>query len=124
MISEQLSLISVALYFKLKTISFKNLYLGRVNFEMFCEILPVFISFAAFVAVERPLFRVRSHVALQMPRRSTSEVALATLVWLFSCVLLHHVYFQITSCKAGILTHRATVRLFPRVGPFVLLQMA
>ena len=124
MISEQLSLISVALYFKLKTISFKNLYLGRVNFEMFCEILPGFISFAAFVAVERPLFRVRSHVALQMPRRSTSEVALATLVWLFSCVLLHHVYFQITSCKAGIPTQCASVRLFPRVGPFVLHQIA
>ena len=123
MISEQLSLISVALYFKLKTISFKNLYLGRVNFEMFCEILPVFISFAAFVAVERPLFRVRSHVALQMPRRSTSEVALATLVWLFSCVLSHHVNFQIASFSTGILTHCASVKLFPRVSPFVLLQM-
>ena len=115
--------ISVVLYFKLKTISFKNLYLGRVNFEMFCEILPVFISFAAFVAVERPLFRVRSHVALQMPRRSTSEVALATLVWLFSCVLSYHVNFQIASFSTGILTHCASVKLFPRVGPFVLLQI-
>ena len=74
------------------------------------------------VTLERLLPTVRSHVALQITIRS--EVALVTVVWLFSCVLTHYVGFQITSCNAGILTHSASVRLFPRVGPFVLFQMA
>ena len=101
----------------------KNLILGHVNFEMSCEICLCFVCFAALVALERPLSRVLPCVALQITRRSTNEVALVTLVWLFSCVLPHHMGFQVISCNAGILTHRAPVRLFPRVGPFVLLQI-
>ena len=86
--------------------------LGRVNPEMFCE--PALLSgrFAALVAPEKLLPRVRPHVALQMTRRSTSEVALVTLVWLFSCMLPHHVLFQIASSNAGKLAHCASVRLF------------
>ena len=80
------------------------------------------VSFAAFVAPERFLPSVCPHVALQVTRRSASEVALVTLVWLFPCMLPHHVLFQLTSCNAGILAHCASVRLFPRVGPFVGLQ--
>ena len=91
---------------------------------MFCEIAFLSVSFAAFVAPERLFPTVRPHVALQITRRGTCVVALVTLVWLFSCMLPHCVNFQITSCNAGILAHCASVRLFPRVGPFVLLQIA
>ena len=91
---------------------------------MFCETCLVFVSFVAMAALERPLSRVRSHVPLQMTRLSTCVVALATLVWLFSRVLPHHVYFQFTSRNAGKLTHCASVKLFPRVGPFVMLHFA
>ena len=49
---------------------------------------------------------------------------MTTLEWLFSCVLPHHVFFQFTSCNTGELAHCASVRLFSRVGSFVLLQMA
>ena len=37
--------------------------------------------------------------------------------------VINNVDFQITSCNAGKLAHCASVRLFPRVGPFVPLQM-
>ncbi len=40
-----------------------------------------------------------------------------------SNIFPHHVNFQMTSCDAGKLAHGASVRLFPRVGPFVLLQI-
>ena len=93
-----------------------------MNPEMSCELFLSSVSFVAFSAPERLLPSVRCHVALQLTRRSTIVVALVTLVWLFSCVLPHHVLFQITSCNAGILAHCASVRLFPRVGSFVLLQ--
>ena len=66
---------------------------------------------------------VSPHVLLQVTRRGASKVALVTLEWLFSCMLPHHVNFQITSLNAGILAHCASVRLFPRMGPFVPLQM-
>ena len=89
---------------------------------MFCEVFFVFVSFVAFGAPERLLPSVRSHVPLQSIRRSASVVALVTLVWLFSCVLPHHVNFQVTSLNTGKLAHCASVRLFSRVGPFVLLQ--
>ena len=91
---------------------------------MSCQLALSFVSLAALTAFERLLPSVRLHMALQITRRSASEVALAALVWLFSCVLTHHVYFQIASLNAGILAHCASVRLFSRVGPFVLLQMA
>ena len=91
---------------------------------MCCEALFLCVSFATMVALERLYPCVRPHVALQGTRRSASVVALVTLEWLFSCMLPHHVNFQFTSCNAGKLAHCASVRLFPRVGPFVLLQMA
>ena len=98
--------------------------LGHVNSEKFCEIYLSFVSFVAFVALERPLPAVPPRVLLQVTRRSASKVALVTLEWLLSCVLSHHVNFQMTSCNTGILAHCASVRLFSRVGPFVPLQIA
>ena len=88
------------------------------------EILSVIVSFVALVAPERLLLSVRSHVLLQVTKRGASVVALFALVWLFSCVLPHNVNFQFTSLNAGKLARCASVRLFPRVGPFVFLQMA
>ena len=95
-----------------------------MNFEMLCELDIPFEIFTALVALERFHPRVRPNVALKMTRRSASVVTLVTLEWLFSCVHLQHVHFQITSCNAGILASCASVRLFPRVGPFVRLQVA
>ena len=91
---------------------------------MSCEIAFMCESFAAFVALERPLPRVRPHVALNITRLSESVVALVALEWFLSCVVFHHVNFQLTSCNAGKLAHCASVRLFPRVGSFVALQVA
>ena len=91
---------------------------------MFCEPPLFLVSFVACVAPERLLPSVCPHVALQITRGGASIVALVTLVWLYSCVLPHHVFFQSTSCNAGELAHCASVRLFPRMGPFVLLQSA
>ena len=91
---------------------------------MICEMVLSCVSFAALVALERPLPSVCHHVTLQITSCSADVVALVTLVWLFSCVIPHHVPFQITSLNAGILAHFASVRLFSRVGPFVILQMA
>ena len=82
------------------------------------------VCFAASVALERLLPRVRPHVLLQVTRRSASIIALVTLERLFSCVIPHHMLFQITSCNAGKLARCASVRLFPRMGSFVLLQIA
>ena len=91
---------------------------------MFCELSFSFVLFTALVAPERPLSSVRSHVTLQLAKSNATEVALVTLVWLFSCVHPHHVLFQLTSCNAGKLARCASVRLFPRMGSFVLLQIA
>ena len=95
-----------------------------MNSGMFCERILPHESFAALITLERLLPRVLSHVALQMRSCHTIVVAMVTLVGLFSCMLHHHVSFQITSIIAGKLAHCASVRLFPRVGPFVLLQIA
>ena len=100
-----------------------NLNLDRVNSNMFCEVVHLAVSFAAFVAPERLFPTVRPHVLWQLTRRSASEVALVTLVGFFSCMLPHHVIFQITSCNGGKLAHCASVRLFSRMGSFVLLQV-
>ena len=86
--------------------------LSHVNSGMFCELIFSVVSFAAFVAPERLLSSVRPHVLQQVTRSSASEVALVTLVWLFSCVLPHQVIFQIISLNAGKLAHCASVRLF------------
>ena len=90
---------------------------------MFRQVSLVRVWFAASVALERLLPRVRPHVALQITRLSESIIALVTLEWLFSCVDPHHVNFQLTSFNAGILASCASVRLFPGVGPFVVLQI-
>ena len=84
----------------------------------------VLVSFSAFVALERLLPRVRPNVLLQVTIRSASEVALVTLVRLFSCVHPHHVIFQLRSLNEGKLAGCASVRFFPRVGPFVVVQIA
>ena len=114
-------IVSMVLYFKIR---FSNLNLNHVNSGMLCKLPFSVVSFAALVALERLFPTVRLHVLLQVTRRSESEVALVTLVWLFSCVLPPHVNFQLPSCNAGKLAHCASLRLFPRMGPFVSLQMA
>ena len=91
---------------------------------MFCEGLFMCKNFATLVAIERLFPSVRLHVALQVTRSDAGVVALVTLEWLFSCVLPHHVFFQFTICNTGELAHCASVRLFPRVGSFVPLQIA
>ena len=90
---------------------------------MFCE--PAFntVSFAALVAIERLFPSVRLHMGLQLPRRCASVVALIALEWLFSCVVPHHVNFQIARLNAGELAHCASVRLFTRVGSYMSLQI-
>ena len=60
---------------------------------MFRQTSLVLVSFAALVALERLLPRVRPNVALQMTRLSESVVALVALEWFFSCVVFHHVNF-------------------------------
>ena len=82
------------------------------------------VCFAALVALERLLPRVRPNVLLQVTIRSTSENALVTLEWLLPCVDPHHVHFQLPSLNAGKLARCASVWLFSRVGSFVSLQMA
>ena len=91
---------------------------------MFRQVSLVCVCFAASVALERLLPRVRPHVALQVTRLSARVIALVTLVWLFSCVHTHHVGFQLSSSNAGKLALCASLRLLPRVGPFVHLQIA
>ena len=91
---------------------------------MSCEIAFLRECFAAFVARERPLPTVRPYVALQITRLSESIIALVTFEWFFSCVVFHHMNFQLSSLNEWRLAHCASVRLFPRVGPFVLLQIA
>ena len=89
-----------------------------------CEIYLVFVSFTAFVALERLQARVRPCVTLQITVRSASIVALITLEWLFFRVLPQNVIFQLINCNAGKLASYASVRFFPRVGSLVLLQIA
>ena len=81
------------------------------------------VCFAALVALERLLPRVRPHVALQITKRSASVVALVTLEWLFSRVHPHHVHFQLTSLNEGKLAHCASVRPFLGVGSCVALHV-
>ena len=101
-----------------------NADLWRVNSRMLCAQVLSCVSFAAFVALERSLPRVRPHVAPQLTRSCRSVVALVTLERLFSCVVPHHVHFQLISCNTGKLASCASVRLFPRVGSFVILKIA
>ena len=74
-----------------------------MNFDMFYKIFLLIVGFAAMVALEWSLPRVRPHVPLQITRRSASIVALVTLERLLSCVHTHYVSFQITSSNARII---------------------
>ena len=91
--------------------------------EMFRQTSLVLVSFAASVALERLRPHVGPRVTLQLTRRNASVIALVTLEWFFACVHPHHVIFQLTSCNEGKLASCASMRLFPRVGPFVILQI-
>ena len=97
---------------------------SSMNFDMFYKILLMFICSDALVALEWSLPRVRPHVPLQITRFSASIVALVTFERLLSCVLPHHVKFQITSLNARILACCASVWLFTRVRLLVPLQLA
>ena len=88
------------------------------------DVLLGFVSFLALVALEWFIHHVRSHVGFQIGRVSGSVVALVTSERSFSCVLLHHVIFQIASCNARILAHCASLWLFTGVRLLVLLQVA
>jgi len=74
-----------------------------MNLDMLSKIFLMFVGFAAFVALEWHLPRVRPHVALQSRRFSASIVALVTFERLLSCVHPHHMKFQITSLNARII---------------------
>ena len=97
---------------------------SNMNFDMFYEILLLCVGFTAMVALERSLPRVRPHVPLQLTRSNAGVVALVTFERLLSCVLPHHVKFQITSLNARILACCASVWLFTRVRLLVDLQVA
>ena len=93
--------------------------------KMSSEFLSPFESLIALVALEWSFPRMLPHVLLQSPRSSASVVALVTVEQLFSdLVLSHHVNFQFCSFNARILAHCASLWLFTRVPPLVLLQLA
>ena len=66
-----------------------------MNFEMIYKISLLLVSFAALIALEWSLPRVRLHMLLQTTRSRASVVALVTFERLLSCVFPHHVSFQI-----------------------------
>ena len=80
-------------------------------------------SFIALVALEESLPSVRLHVPLQITSCKASVVALVTFERLFSCVLPHHVNFQLRSCNARKIARCAPVGLFTRVRLLVGLQL-
>ena len=94
--------------------------LCHVYSGMFCERRLFLVSLVALVALERLFPAVHHHVALQLNRRDASVVALVTFVWLFSCMLPHHVIFQMTSSNAGKLAHCTMYicEAFPQSGSF------
>ena len=91
---------------------------------MACEAPLLFEIFITLVALEWFFPRVRPHVPLQSIRSSTSVVALVTFERLLSCVLPHHVNFQIAGLNARILARCAPLWLFTRVRHLVLHQIA
>ena len=76
---------------------------SNMNFDMFYKILLMFVGFAALVALESSLPRVRPHVPLQSIRSSAIIVALVTFERLLSCVLPHHMNFQFIRSNARII---------------------
>ena len=87
----------------------KNVIFKVVNVAIYAFVAGKFLKFGKCACVKK-LTNIMS---------GASVVALVTLVWLFSCVVPHHVNFQLTSLNAGKLTHCASVGLFTRVGSFV-----
>ena len=73
---------------------------SNMNFDMIYKISLFSVSLAALVALEWSFPSVRPHVRLQITRSSASIVALVTFERLLSCVLPHHVNFQLRSCNA------------------------
>ena len=69
--------------------------------SMSCETPLRFVSFLTLVALEWFLHHVRSRVSFQNARFDGCIVALVTFERPLSCVLLHHVIFQLTSCDAS-----------------------
>ena len=63
-------------------------------------------------------------VLVQITNRDTSIIALVTFERFFSCVLPHHVTFQLCSFNAGILAYCASLWLLTRVRLLVSLQVA
>ena len=95
-----------------------------MHFDVLLQRSLVFVSFAAVVALEWSFPSVFPLVALQSIRSSTGVAALVTFEWLLSCVLSHHVKFQISSCDARIIARCASLWLFTRVRLLVRLQVA
>ena len=91
---------------------------------MACEALLMFERFFTLLALEWSVPRMRSNVLLQMIRTSACVVALVTFERLLSCVLPHHVNFQMNSLNAGKIAQCAPVWLFTRVRLLVPLQVA
>ena len=87
---------------------------------MLCEIPILFVSFAAFVALERLHPRVLHHVATQVTRVYASIIALVTLEWLFSSMHPHHVLFHITSVNSRMLWEQVLLRV--SIATFVALE--
>ena len=86
-----------------------------MHFDVLLQRSLVFVSFAAVVALEWSFPSVFPLVALQSIRSSTGVAALVTFEWLLSCVLSHHVKFQVTSSIARIIARCARVCFFTRV---------
>ena len=101
-----------------------DLLKSNMNFDMFSKIALLLVSLAALVALEWSFPSVRPHVPLQITSCSASVVALVTFERLLSCVLPHHVNFQMNSSIARIIACCAPVWLFTRVRLLVSLQVA
>ena len=91
---------------------------------MTCEALLMFERFVTLVALEWFFPSVLPHVLLQLARSNASIVALVAFERLLSCVLSHHVNFQLRSCNARKRACCASVWLFTRVRLLVPLQVA
>ena len=102
------------------TLSKNNLSLKPVYTTMFCQATFMFESFVTIIALESLLLGVGYFVALQMTSWNKTVRALVTLVWFFSSVCSPHVDCQIASLYAWKVTLWTFVRLYPRVGHFVL----
>ena len=91
---------------------------------MFQKRLLPFETCIALVALERSESIVLSHVLLQITGRNTNIITLTAFVGFFSCVVPHHVVFQLRGCNAWKFACCASVKFFPWVGSFVHLQIA